>query len=149
MTFKGTNSELRTMELTVLRTIPASPAEVYDAWLDPEHPGNPWHDSDTLIFEPKVDALYYFIHVAETWRRPHFGRFLMLDRPNKVQQTLMSFSSLGLESVLTVSFAPKGADTLLTLHHANLPDAETGRLHEQGWGHYLGILAARFNLVET
>ena len=95
------------MEMTVRRTIPASPAEVYDAWLDPKHPGNPWHDSDTRIFEPRVDALYYFVHVTETWRRPHFGRFLVLDRPNKIQQTLMSLSSLGLESVLTVSLAPR------------------------------------------
>jgi len=138
--------DVKTMEMTVRRNIPASPAEVYDAWLDPKHPGNPWHDSDTRIFEPRVDALYYFVHVTETWRRPHFGRFLVLDRPNKVQQTLMSLSSLGLESVLTVSLAPHGADTLLTLHHANLPDEETGRLHEQGWGHYLALLAACFEL---
>jgi len=144
MTFKKVIPDVKTMELTVQRTIPASPAEVYDAWLDPGDIGNPWHDSDTLIFEPKEGALYYFVHVTEIWRRPHFGRFLVLDRPNKVQQTLMSLSSLGLESVLTVSFAPKSAGTLLTLHHANLPDEETGRLHEQGWGHYLGLLTARF-----
>lgn len=136
--------DVKTMEMTVRRTIPASPAEVYDAWLDPKHPGNPWHDSDTRIFEPRVDALYYFVHVTETWRRPHFGRFLVLDRPNRIQQTLMSLSSLGLESVLTVSLAPHGADTLLTLHHANLPDEETGRLHAQGWEYYLGLLAACF-----
>lgn len=43
---------LKTIELTVRRTIPATPAEVYDAWLDPRHPGNPWHDSDMRIFEP-------------------------------------------------------------------------------------------------
>jgi len=144
MTFKKVIPDLKTMELTVRRTIPASPAEVYDAWLDPKHPGNPWHDSDMRVFEPKVGALYYFVHVTEIWRRPHFGRFLLLDRPHKIQQTLMSLSSLGLESVMTLSFEPRGADTLLTLHHANLPDEETGRLHEQGWGHYLGLLAGRF-----
>lgn len=139
---KGTT--LKTIEVTLRRTLSAGPAEVYDAWLDPEHPGNPWHDSDMRIFEPKVGALYYFMHVTETWRRPHFGRFLVLDRPRMIQQTLMSQSSHGLESLLTLSFEPEGKDTLLTLHHANLPDGEDGRLHDQGWDHYLGLLADRF-----
>jgi uncharacterized protein YndB with AHSA1/START domain len=34
-----------TMDITLNRTIPASPAEVYDAWLDTENPGTPWHNS--------------------------------------------------------------------------------------------------------
>lgn len=139
---KGTT--LNTIEVKVRRTIPAKPADVYDAWLDPRLPGNPWHDSDMRIFEPKVDALYYFVHVTQTWRRPHFGRFLVLDRPRRVQQTLMSQSSRGLESLLTLTFEPVDANTLLTLHHANLPDGEDGRLHEQGWDHYLELLAGRF-----
>ena len=33
--------DVKTMEMTVRRTIPASPAEVYDAWLEPKHPGTP------------------------------------------------------------------------------------------------------------
>jgi uncharacterized protein YndB with AHSA1/START domain len=31
----------RTIEIKVERTIPAPPREVFDAWLDPQIPGNP------------------------------------------------------------------------------------------------------------
>jgi uncharacterized protein YndB with AHSA1/START domain len=33
----------KTVELKFDRTIPASPSEVYDAWLNPKIPGNPWN----------------------------------------------------------------------------------------------------------
>src|SRR5262249_23485668 len=54
----------RTMELTLTRTIPALPADVFDAWLDPKHPGNPWTDAKKLIFDPRVDGLFFFAHVS-------------------------------------------------------------------------------------
>ena len=50
------------MTITVNRTIPASPAEVYDAWLDPATPGTPWARSECeqVILDPKIDGLFYF-----------------------------------------------------------------------------------------
>jgi uncharacterized protein YndB with AHSA1/START domain len=36
----------KTIELKFDRTIPASPSEVYDAWLNPKIPGNPWNIAD-------------------------------------------------------------------------------------------------------
>ena len=135
---------MKTMELTLNRTIPASTIEVFDAWLDPKSPCNPWYEADKLIFNPKVDGLFYFKHIIDGTENPHFGRFTILDRPNKIQQTWMSRHTRGLESAVTVTFQKKGEDTLLTLHHANLPDDEKGRMHEQGWGYYLGLLARLF-----
>ena len=38
----------KTIELKFERTIPASPSEVYDAWLNPKIPGNPWNIADKL-----------------------------------------------------------------------------------------------------
>lgn len=35
-------NRITTTELTVKRTIPATPAEVYDVWLDAKSPGSPW-----------------------------------------------------------------------------------------------------------
>ena len=49
-----------------------------------------------------------------------------------------------LESLVTVTFQKKGEDTLLTLHHENLPDDEGGRGHEKGWGYFLSRFADRF-----
>jgi uncharacterized protein YndB with AHSA1/START domain len=50
------NSE-KTVEVKVQRVIATSPAMAYDAWLNPKIPGNPWHTSDKLLFNPTVDGL--------------------------------------------------------------------------------------------
>jgi Activator of Hsp90 ATPase homolog 1-like protein len=46
----------------------------------------------------------------------------------------MSPHTRGLEPLITVTFQKKGADTLMTLRHENLPGDEYGRGHEKGWG---------------
>jgi uncharacterized protein YndB with AHSA1/START domain len=136
----------KTIAIKLQRTIPASPSEVYDAWLDPENPGSPWHEVDMLILDPKVDGLFYRMHLdGEGEPLPHFGRFTTLERPRKVQHTWMSMHTRGLESVVTLTLEPKGEDTLLTLHHAGLPDDELGRVHEGGWAYYLDGLLESFD----
>src|SRR5947209_16742503 len=49
----------KTMTITLNRTIPAAPAEVYDAWLDPATPGTPWDRSECekVILDAKIDGL--------------------------------------------------------------------------------------------
>ena len=37
--------EMKTIELELTRTIPASPIEVFDGWLDPKSPGTPWSEA--------------------------------------------------------------------------------------------------------
>jgi uncharacterized protein YndB with AHSA1/START domain len=140
--------KIKTMELTFTRTIPASPAEVFDAWLDPKIACNVWHDADTLIFDPKVDSLFYMNMIHKQGNKkvetPHYGLFKIVDRPNKIQHTWMSPYTRGLESVVTVTLQKKGEDTLFSLKHAGLPDDELGRMHEQGWNSYVESIAAVF-----
>lgn len=136
---------IKTMELTLTRTIPASPAEAFDGWLDRTNPGTPWKDADKLLLDPRVDALFYFhVTMSDGADVGHFGRFDVLDRPGRIRYTWMSRFTRGLESVVTVTFQKKGEDTLLTLNHAGLPDDELGRMHDQGWKHYLGLLEKQF-----
>ena len=140
--------KIKTMELTFTRTIPASPVEVFDAWLDPKIACNVWHDADTLIFDPKVDSLFYMNMVHKEGNKkegtPHYGLFTIVDRPNKIQHTWMSPYTEGLESVVTVTLQKKGEDTLFSLNHAGLPDDELGRMHEQGWNSYMEGIAEVF-----
>ena len=131
---------MKTMEITMTRAIPAAPTDVFDAWLDPSHPGTPFNDSKKLILDPKVGGLFYFQHVIEGTELPHFGRFDVLERPVRIVQTWMSKHTSGYESVVTVTFKKKGEGTLLTLTHSNLPDNELSRAHEGGWNHYLEAL---------
>lgn len=48
----------KTIEIKVERMIAASRAEVFDAWLDPKIPGNPWNAAEKFILNPKVDGLF-------------------------------------------------------------------------------------------
>jgi uncharacterized protein YndB with AHSA1/START domain len=128
------------MELKFERTIPATPAEVFDAWLDPEVPGNPWHEGDKLLLTAKVDGFFYWL----TNDTAHYGRFTEVDRPDRIQHTWVSPYTLGQESTVTLTFKKKGEDTLMTLVHSDLPDSEEGRAHQDGWNHFLGVLVDHF-----
>ncbi len=135
--------DYKTMELNFQRVIPASPAEVYDAWLDTQNPGNPWYKSEKLDFKPKTGNPYYFLHIKNGKDMPHYGRFLELDRPRRIRLAWMSLFTRGLESMVTVTFEAKGQDTLLKLKHENLPDDDYGNGHKH-WEVLLGHLADRF-----
>jgi len=125
----------KTLEFKFERTIPAPPGEVFDAWLNPRTPGTPWHIADKLLWNPTVDGLFYWTYSGT----PHFGRFTELDRGRRLSHTWMSPYTLGLESTVTVTFEKKGQDTLMTLVHAGLPDADVAQSHQQGWNYHLGM----------
>jgi uncharacterized protein YndB with AHSA1/START domain len=76
--------------ITVTRTIPASAEKVFDVWMDPESPGGPWFGAERVILNPAVDGLFYLAlkHEGRLW--PHYGRFLQLDRPHRIEHTWMS-----------------------------------------------------------
>jgi len=127
----------KTLEFKFERIIPAPPDEVFDAWLDPKVPGNPWNMADKLLLNPTVDGFFYWL-IRGT---PHYGRFTELDRPNQLQHTWMSPSTLGEESTVTITFQKKGEDTLMTLVHAGIPDSDAGRGHEKGWNYFLDMFS--------
>jgi len=128
------------IEFKIERTIPASPGEVFDGWLNPKIPGNPWNAADKLLLDPKVDGFFYWT-VRGT---PHYGRFAEIERPGRIQHTWMSPNTLGLESTVTVTFKEKGKDTLMTLVHSGLPDTDGGRSHDKGWNYFLDIFPGQF-----
>jgi uncharacterized protein YndB with AHSA1/START domain len=134
----------KTMEIKLERTIPAPAAEVFDAWMDPKTPVNPWSGTKNLIFDPRVGALFYFVHSHEGSDIQHYGKFDVLERGKKAQYTWMSPYTRGLESLVTVTFTEKGGDTLVSLTHANLPDDDYGRAHDGGWSSYMNKVVAMF-----
>jgi uncharacterized protein YndB with AHSA1/START domain len=130
----------KTLEFKFERTIPAPPGEVFDAWLNPKIPGNPWNAAEKFILDPKVDGLFY-------WKlkgTAHYGRFTEFDRPGRMQHTWMSPNTLGQESMVTLTFNSQGEDTLMTLVHSDLPDHDLARGHERGWNYFLGIFHEQF-----
>lgn len=131
---------IKTMDITVSRTISAPPEKIFDVWIDPKSPGGPWFGADRVILNPVVDGLYYF---AVTWQGriwAHYGRFLQVDRPHRVEFTWMSEATKGLESVVNVTMEPRGDQTEVILRHSGVPDDELGRQHKGGWTQILSAL---------
>ncbi len=89
--------------LTVTRAIAASPAEVYDAWLDAQSPGSPWFGTAKAIVHPVVDGLFYHVVQFEGHDWAHYGRFVALDRPSRIEHTWVSEATRGMESVVALT----------------------------------------------
>jgi len=130
----------KTVEVKVERTIPATLSEVFDGWLDPKIPGNPWNAAEKFILDPKVDGLFYWTLKGTS----HYGRFTEIERPSRIQHTWVSPNTLGEESIVTVTFKKQGEETLMTLVHSDLPDTDAGRAHEKGWNYFLEIMREQF-----
>jgi len=130
----------KTLEIKVERTIPATVSEVFDAWLNPKVPGNPWNMAEKLLLNPQVDGFFYWKvkHIA------HYGRFTEVERPRRLEHTWVSPNTLGNESVVTVTFEEFGEQTRMTLVHAGLPDTDAGRGHEKGWNYFVDLFPKQF-----
>jgi uncharacterized protein YndB with AHSA1/START domain len=135
---------MKTIDLSVSRTIPGPPEEVYDVWLDTTKPGGIWFGVERAIINLAVDGLFYHSVKHENRSWAHYGRFLRLDRGRAIEHTWMSEATRGLESVVTVTLERRDGGTEVTLRHSNLPDDEMGRQHKEGWSWYLDLLVQRF-----
>jgi uncharacterized protein YndB with AHSA1/START domain len=135
---------MKLTDITVSRVIPAPAGQVFDVWMDPKSPGGPWFGSERIIMNPVVDGLFYLAvsHDGRTW--PHYGRFLAIDRPRRVEYTWVSEATKGVESIVAVSFESRGEQTDVTLRHTGVPDDDMGRQHKEGWTWVLSMLAERF-----
>ncbi len=131
-------------ELTLTRLIRATPAEVYDAWLDDKSPGGPWFGCTKAILDAKVDGLFYHCVSFEGQDWAHYGRFIRLEKPRLIEHTWVSEGTRGLESMVTLALAPDGEGTRITLRHAGVPDDAFGRQHRDGWSWMLGAIEERF-----
>jgi uncharacterized protein YndB with AHSA1/START domain len=81
-------------------------------------------------------------HEGRTW--PHYGRFVLIERPHQVQYTWVSEATKGVESVVVVTFQPRGDQTEVILRHSGVPNDEMGHQHQEGWTWVLSMLAERF-----
>jgi uncharacterized protein YndB with AHSA1/START domain len=135
---------MKLLELTASRTITASPEQVFDLWLDPKSPGGPWFGAERVILNPVVDGLFFHSvnHQGRSWA--HYGRFLALDRPRRIEHTWVSEATRGVETVVTITLEPRDGRTEVTLRHAGVPDDELGRQHQEGWTWMLSTIAQRF-----
>lgn len=133
------------------RQIAASPDEVYAVWIDPRCPGGPWygpstaHQQSKVIFDAKVDGLFYHRVEAGGQAWVHYGRFIALEPGRRVEHTWVCEATRGRESIVTTTFEARDGGTFVTLVHAGVPDDEAGRGQRAGWSWVLGALAESVN----
>ncbi|MBX3162142.1 MAG: SRPBCC domain-containing protein [Deltaproteobacteria bacterium] len=138
---------MKLTDLELSRQIPASPEEVYDVWIDPHSPGGPWfspnteHQQSKIIFDAKVDGLFYHRVSAAGQSWIHYGRFTQLERGKVVEHTWVCEATKGRESIVTTTFEPRDGGTFVKLSHTGFPDDEEGRGQSGGWKWVLGALA--------
>ena len=129
------------LEIRIERKIAATPEMAYAAWLDAGVPGTPWNAATgQLVMDCKEDGLFY----ARMGETPHYGRFTKLEPGRALQHTWMSPYTEGHESLVSVTFAADGKDTLMTLVHSGLPNNSNGLAHDKGWNMMLPNFAGSF-----
>ncbi|MDF0602588.1 SRPBCC domain-containing protein [Psychromarinibacter sp. C21-152] len=133
------------LSLRVTQTVPAPPERVFDAWLDPEmltkfmRPG-PDVGVTKAETDPRVGGRYDIVMTAEKGEIPHWGEYREIERPRRLVFTWNSPHAAP-DSVVTLTFEPEGAGTLVTLVHDRFPSDSSRDGHEKGWTGILGALA--------
>jgi uncharacterized protein YndB with AHSA1/START domain len=133
---------------TVERVLPAGPAEAYDAWLDEDALRDFMCPAPGVASEVSVDARvggsFRFVMAFPDRTSEITGKYIALDRPERLSFT-WRHPAQGVDSVVTVTFAPHGGgETLMTITHSRLP-AELVASHTGGWTSISEKLAARLS----
>ena len=127
-------SDLKT---TISRNFNTTPEAVFDAWTDPEGLGA-WFSPMTTASVPKLDLRvggeFQIDMHGEDMDFVHTGKYLEVERPNRLVFTWVSPGTADQETVVTLDIAADGEGTVLTLTHEKFPSEESRDNHEKGWG---------------
>src|SRR3954469_15841932 len=120
----------------VERLIEASPEQVYDSWLDPDHAGR-WlfRTADWILerceIDPRVGGSFTIVERRGSDLAEHFGEYVQIDRPRRLAFDFWtSFSDE--RTRVAVTIVAEGDGALLTLRHEGVW-AEFEDRTRQGW----------------
>ena len=141
------------LSLTIVRTLPAPPAIVFEAWTSAEHARRWWYprvngaDFACVAFEMdfRVGGAYrYCIRSPQGQDSWAHGVFRAIEPERRLEMTFQWESGSGIPdaTLITVSFEPEGRDaTRLTFRQAPFESADMRDGHAAGWGAVLDRLA--------
>lgn len=125
------------LSLSLTRRLPASPAEVFDAWLDPDSLREWMSPGEATVAEVEVDARpggrFRIVMLGAWGRLEHTGEYVELARPHRLIFTWCSDLTEGEETLVTLDLEARGEETDLTLTHERLPSVTARQRHGQGW----------------
>lgn len=128
-----------TYEFEQSATIPATPAEVYDAWMSSDK-----HTAMTggaATVDPVVGGKF------TAWDGYIWGRNLDLDSPTRIVQSWRTsdFTDADVDSKIEVTFEQAVSGTLLRLRHSDVPSNDHG-YEDGGWqSNYFDPMIAYFS----
>lgn len=139
------------LSLTVTRLIPATPERVYHAWLDPRMLARFMVACDGMkvpeaTADARVGGRFRIVMLVDGKSLPHQGTYLELKPHDRIRFTWESAHSLA-DSEVTLTFAPEGAGTFVTLTHVKFASEEARQAHEGGWARILQELTTVFEEV--
>ncbi len=128
-----------TSPLRIVRVLPASPEEVFDAWTDPRSlavwmaPGSVRRSE--VEADPRVGGRFRIVMKGPDCDHEHTGEYLVVERPRRLVFTWISRATEGRPTTVTVELRPRGpGETELILTHDGLPDEAATASHRTGWG---------------
>jgi uncharacterized protein YndB with AHSA1/START domain len=127
----------------VARSYDAKPEQVFDAWVDPVSVKAWLAGGEKAIVDAREDGLFFIEMRSGDRNKPHYGRYLRVERPRLLEFTWVSEHTQGKESVVTIELAARDGKTELTLTHEGLPDQRQADGHKGGWGQFLESLTTR------
>jgi len=123
----------RPFELTVERTMLASPSVIYRAWTEQF---DQWFaEPGTVLMKAEVNVPFFFETHFEGQRHPHYGRFLKLVPEQLLKLTWVTGNpgTQGAETVVTLELSSQNGGTQAKLTHAGFPDEDTRKGHKEAW----------------
>ncbi len=129
--------------MRVPRVYDASAERVFAAWTDPASVRAWLAGGQNASVDARVDGLFY---IEMPWQEriyPHYGRYLLVEKPRLLEFTWVSEGTQGKESVVTIELTPRGKQTELVLTHAGLPTEALADDHRGGWIQFLESLVER------
>jgi uncharacterized protein YndB with AHSA1/START domain len=130
---KSEESKRNSPEITVAQVIAAPAEAVFNTGMDPHSSGGSWFGSADTILNPVVNSFFYHPVTQAGRTQPHYGRFVRIDRPYRLEYTWVSKTIKGAESMVALSFKANRNKTEVTLRHSSVPDDEEGCKHKDGW----------------
>ena len=127
-----------TFAFTLTEVIPATPQEIYDAWLDT--------GGHTKMTGSEAHASADVGGPFDAWGGYISGTNLELEPGRRIVQSwrTTAFEDKGEDSVIEVLLEPADGGTKVTLHHRNVPDGHTG-YEDGGWReHYFEPMKRHF-----
>jgi len=138
--------------LTIKRRFKATPAQVYQAWIDPAQLAQWMGGPEVTTVKAEADVRVggrYHVHMTTATDEHNVDGVYREVRPNeKLVFTWAWRSTPERESLVTVHLKADGDHTIMTFTHEQFFDEAARDRHEHGWTGSFGKLEAHLNKSE-